>query len=358
MQKTKNKTKKRRFRSFGFGVGVLPTGAQNTIADVRGVRVGHATKIKGDDVRTGVTVIDPGVANLYHKKVPAAIAVGNGFGKLAGYTQVEELGTLEAPIALTNTLATGTVMRAIVDLVLKITPHISPIQTINAVVGETNDGLLNNVHSDVISKADVFRAYASRSSRVRLGSVGAGTGTKAFEWKGGIGSASRVCIVEGRRYVIGALVQTNYHGLLTVLGVPIWKFVGKGSRLSGKQLHDNGSCMIVLATDAPLTARQLKRIARRAFIGLGKTGSVMKHGSGDYTIAFTTSRTRLEGSGIAGKCLKDEKLDTFFEAAVDTVEESVYDALFLGETTVGRAGNTLKAFPVERVVQILKQYRT
>ncbi|MDE2079590.1 MAG: P1 family peptidase [Patescibacteria group bacterium] len=356
MMDNKKTISKKRFRSFGFATGVLPPGAKNTIADVPGVRVGHLAKIRGRDIRTGITIIDPGVAGMYEKKIPAAIAVGNGVGKLAGFTQVEELGTLEAPVALTNTLAVGPVMRGVVDLVVKISPKLSPLDTINAVVGETNDGFLNDIHRDVITKADVQRAWAARSANVRMGSVGAGTGTKAFAWKGGIGSASRMVTLRGKRYTLGALVQTNYRGLLTVLGVPVWEKIGGARPFRGSHLRDNGSCMIVYATDAPLTARQLKRIAARAFVGLARTGSVLSHGSGDYAIAFTTSRAGLEGSGSIGKCLPDEMLDVFFQAAAETAEESVYDALFLAETMRGREGNILEAIPVNAVVEIIRRY--
>jgi D-aminopeptidase len=348
----------KRFRSFGFSVGFLPAGPKNTIADVRGVLVGHATKIQGKDIRTGVTIVDPGVPDLYRKKIPAAVAVGNGAGKVAGFTQVEEFGTLEAPIALTNTLAVGPVTRGVVDIILSQNRGMRPYETVNVVVGEANDWIVNNVHNNSIVKSDVARAYRARSARVAMGNVGAGTGMRAFSWKGGIGSASRVIEVRKKKYTLGALVQTNYGGSLTMLGVQVGRMLdAQWSATPAEFMREQGSCVIVLAADAPLTSRQLKRIAARTFLALGKTGAVMAHGSGDYAIAFTTSRIGLEGSGAIGACLADETLNPFFEAAVEATEESVYDALFCAETMQGRAGNTLRALPVEEVVAILRGKR-
>lgn len=336
---------KKRFRAYGFKPGLLPTGPKNTIADVMGVRVGHLTRREGEDVQTGVTIIDPGVPNLFRNKLPAAIAVGNGFGKLTGVTQVEELGTLETPIALTNTLAVGPVMRGVVDLVITQTPDLGAAETINAVVGETNDGMLNAVHKNIIVSEDVAKAYQAASEDVGLGCVGAGTGTRAFSWKGGIGSASRIVNIAGKSFTLGVLVQTNFGGALTIMGVPVGRTLGKTDFDSFLPTGD-GSCMIVVATDAPVTDRQLKRIAKRALLGMVRAGSVMANGSGDYAIAFTTER--------AGS-LSDADLTPFFLAAVEATEESIYDALFLAETTTGH-GHTLEALPVDRVVELLKRY--
>ncbi len=344
---------KKRFRDYGFASGLLNTGPKNSIADVAGVRVGHATQIV-DDICTGVTIIDPGVEALYQKKLPAAIAVGNGMGKLAGVTQVEELGTLEAPIGLTNTLAVGSVMRGIIDIVLEENPDLAHYATVNAVVGEVNDGRLNNIHKDSISKDDVRAAYAARSTDFEIGNVGAGAGARAFSWKGGIGSASRVVTIKGERWTLGALVQTNYGGALTIMGVPVGATLGK-TDFNEFIPHGDGSCMIVFATDAPLSARQLKRIASRAFVGLARTGSVLANGSGDYAIAFSVNRAGVEGSGETGPSIIDEDLTPFFLAAAETVEESVYDALFTAETVVGKTGITLEALPVETVVAMLKE---
>ena len=343
----------KRFREYGFDPGLLDPGTNNSITDVEGVLVGHFTKKEGKNIRTGITLIDPGVDNLYGKKLPAAISVGNGFGKLAGITQVEELGTMEAPIALTNTLAVGPVMRGVVDHVIKTTDDLQPVETINAIVGETNDGMLNQIHLNSLSSDDVKKVSSTLSSKVEMGCVGAGTGTRCFSWKGGIGTASRKLTVDGKEYVLGALVQTNYGGNLTIMGVEIGKRLGKTDFDSFLPAGD-GSCMIVFATNAPLSARQLKRIASRAFIGLGRTGSVLANGSGDYAIAFSTNRSQIEGSEITDQGIKDKDLTQFFLAAAETTEESVYDALFAAETTTGRDGTTLEALPKDNVVEILK----
>lgn len=343
--------KNKRFRGLGFPVGFLPAGSRNSIADIKGVTVGHSTIIRGADVRTGVTVIDPGVADLFKKKIPGAIYVGNGYGKLTGITQVEELGTIEAPIVLTNTHAVGPVMRGIVDLVIKRTPGIKGLESVNAVVGEVNDGRLNAIHKDVVTKLDVLKAYASRSADFAIGSVGAGTGARAFSWKGGIGTASRVVLVEKKKYTLGTLVQTNYGGLLSILGVPIGKILGKDDfrevRAKQNKIPD-GSCMIVLATDAPFSAPQLKRIAKRAFFGIIRTGSIASHTSGDYVIAFSTNRSTNK--------LSDSELNSFFLAVADATEEAVYDALFAAETMKGRGCNALEALPKEEVIALLKKY--
>lgn len=345
---------KKRFRDYGFNPGLLTPGSRNSITDVAGLRIGHVTKNEGEETRTGLTLIDPGTEELFRKKLPAAIAVGNGFGKLAGYTQVEELGTLETPIALTNTLAVGPVVRGLVDLVLSETRDINATETINAVVGETNDGIVNRIHADVIQKEHVAQAWKNRSENVTLGCVGAGTGTRAFSWKGGIGTASRIIKINGATYTLGALVQTNYGGNLTIMGTEVGRQLGKTDFDQDLKAGD-GSCMIVFATDAPLTARQLKRIASRAFVGLARTGSVLANGSGDYAIAFSTNRSGLEGSGEPGTCLADKDLNLFFLAAAETVEESVYDALFTAESVSGRDGNLLEALPVEQVIDLLKK---
>lgn len=352
----KSKNQKKRFRDYGFKPGFLPIGRNNTITDVKGVLVGHTTKIKGQNIRTGVTVIDPGTNNLFRDKLPAAIAVGNGFGKLAGITQVEELGTIETPIALTNTLAIGPVMRGIVDIVIEETSDLLETETINAVVGETNDGLLNNIHKDIITKQDVWAAYQSCSNKTEIGNVGAGTGTRAFSWKGGIGTSSRIIKVSNKKYTVGVLVQTNFGGALNIMGVPIGRLLHKTDFDSFLNPSGDGSCMIVIATDAPFTSRQLKRIAKRSFVGLVRTGSVLSHGSGDYSITFSTNREGLESTGLTGKCINDQELTKFFLGAAEAVEESVYEALFAAETMQGRNKNILKALPIEKVIKILKRY--
>ena len=345
----------KRFRSYGFNPGSLKTGNLNKISDVSNISVGHLTKIEGDDIRTGITIIDPGTKNLFHEKLPASVYVGNGFGKSVGTTQIDELGTLETPIALTNTLAVGPVMQGLVELVLKRTKNIDPGITINAVVGETNDGIVNRIHKISITPDEVAVAFKNRTKDFELGSVGAGTGTCAFSYKGGIGSASRVIKVQEKKYTVGALLQTNFGGALTIMGVPVWKHLGKTDFAKFIKEQSDGSCMIILATDAPLSSRQLRRIAGRAMLGLGRTGSIMAHGSGDYAIAFSTNRSGVEGVG-SGKCLPDNELNPFFLAAVETVEESVYDSMFTSETLKGRDNNKLEKIPVEKVIKILKKH--
>jgi D-aminopeptidase len=295
--KKKNQKNQKRFRDYGFCPGFLKPGKRNSIADVAGITVGHASLMRGTDVRTGVTVIDPGIPDLFHKKIPAAFYAAKGTGKVAGSSQVEELGTLEAPVALTNTLAVGTVTRAMVDLVLA-NNKLEKIQTPNVFVGECNDGILNDVHKDSVTPKEVRAAYRDRVKDFALGNVGAGTGTRAFSWKGGIGTSSRCLTIGNKSYVIGALVQTNYGGALEVMGVPIGKIFKKTDYEGIVPPDTDGSCMMVLATDAPLTARQLGRLAKRAIMGLARTGTVMRTVSGDFVLAFSTSRVGLEGSGV------------------------------------------------------------
>ena len=345
---------KKRFFEYGFKVGFLKPGFLRSIADVKGVTVGHVTKIQGEDVRTGVTIINPGIKNLYNAKIPAAFYAGNGTGKMAGIAQIEELGTLEAPIALTNTLSVGCVMRGIVDLVLS-REKLKKIQTINAVVGECNDGILNDIHKNSISEEDVAAAYKNCKKDFEVGNVGAGCGTRCFSWKGGIGASSRLVSVLGKKYVLGSLVQTNYGGSLEILGVPVGKILSK-TDYEGIVPDTDGSCMIVLATDAPLTSRQLQRVAKRALMGLAKTGTIMRADSGDFVIIFTTSRNGIEGSGIVGQCLGDSELTGIFLAAAEATEEAVYDALFAAETMQGRDGNILEALPKKRIVELLSKY--
>lgn len=351
----RQKGTEKRLRDYGFAPGFLPAGERNRISDVLGVTVGHLTLREGDCVRTGVTVIDPGVANLFRDKLPAAVAVGNGFGKMAGTTQIDELGTMETPIALTNTLAVGPVLQGLVELVIRNTPKIPAGVTVNAVVGETCDGVLNDIHNIVIQPADVEKAWGNRTAGFELGSVGAGTGTCAFAWKGGIGSASRIVCVDRKDYTIGALLQTNFGGALTIMGVPVGALLGKTSFSRFLPSFGDGSCMMVVATDAPLSARQLGRIARRCPLGLARTGSVMGHGSGDYAIAFSTNRAGVEGTN-PGQCVPDSALNALFLATVEAVEESVYDSMFCAETVTGRDETTVEQIPVREVVEILGKH--
>lgn len=345
--------KKKRFFEYGFEVGFLSSGPLRSIADVHGVTVGHITKIAGSETRTGVTVIDPGVPDLFKKKIPAAFYAGNGTGKVVGTAQIEELGTLEAPIALTTTLSVGTVMQGMVNLIIS-KEELEKEQSINTFVGECNDGILNNIHKNSISENDVRLAYENRKKDFEVGSVGAGTGTRAFSWKGGVGTASRLVFLNGKKYAFGALVQTNYGGALEILGVPVGKLLSKTDYREVVPDTD-GSCMMILATDAPMTSRQLRRLAKRAFMGLAKTGTVMRTASGDFVLAFSSSRAGLEGSGVPGECLDDAALNGPFLAVAEAVEEAVYDAIFAAETMEGRDGNVLEAIPKEQVVKLLTE---
>lgn len=346
---------KKRFFEYGFSRSYLPSGKMNAISDVPGVTVGHLTKIRGKEVRTGVTIIDPGVPDLFKQKIPGAFYVANGAGKVAGITQVEEYGTIEAPISLTNTLAVGAVTRGIVDIVIGQNKNLKPTDSVNAVVGEVNDGYLNNIHLDTIQPADVKKAHESRSEKVEIGNVGAGTGTRCFAWKGGIGTASRIVRINGTKYTVGVLTQTNFGGSLELLGVPFGKLFGKCDFTFERALPD-GSCVMVVATDAPLSARQLKRIAKRAPIGMTKTGSVMATYSGDYVVAFSVNRFGIEGTISPSPLLSDADLNNFFLATVEATEESIYDALFAAETMVGRDNNRREAFPIPKALPILNNF--
>lgn len=344
-----------RFYKYGLKVGLLPSGKKRSITDVAGIKVGHTTKIYGEDVRTGVTIVDPGILNLFRKKIPAAIYVANGYGKISGISQVEELGTLEAVIGLTSSRYVGEVMQGIGNITAQETKDLGPLDSINVVVADINDGRVNNIHKKSISEDDVLQAYDSRSTDFSIGNVGGGTGARAFSWKGGIGTASRIIKVGNKKYTLGILSQTNYGGSLTMLGVPVGEILGKNDFSNFLPSKPDGSCIIILATDAPLTARQLKRIAKRAIFGLVRTGAIVANTSGDYVIAFTTNRTGVEGSGITGKCLDDSNLNPFFLAAIEATEESIYDALFAAETIEGRDSTVLEAIPKDKVIEILKK---
>jgi len=318
-----------RAREAGIVVGVLPTGPLNAITDVAGVRVGHTTLIRGDNVRTGVTAILPHAGNLFQQKVPGAVFVGNGFGKLIGSTQVEELGEIETPILLTSTLNVWRVADTLVDWMLAL-PGNENVRSINPVVGETNDGYLNDIRSRPVGREEVFQALnTARDGPVEEGAVGAGTGTVAFGYKGGIGTSSRR-LPAG--YTVGVLVQSNYGGHLRVNGIPFAAAAGDGK----------GSCMIVIATDAPLDSRNLKRLGMRAMLGLGRTGSTGENGSGDYAVAFSTTRDK--------PLLTNEQASPLFGAVIEATEEAVLNSLFKAETTTGN-GKTVRALPLERFLK-------
>ena len=356
-----------RIRDLGVRPGVLPPGKWNAITDVAGVRVGHRTIVEGESIRTGVTAILPHGGNLFQKKVPAAVFVGNGFGKAAGFLQVKELGNLETPIVLTNTLAVGTAVEAVAGWTLA-QPGNEAVRSVNAVVGETNDGYLNDIRARRVAGRDVVAAIeaaiAAPSGPVAEGSVGAGTGTAALGWKGGIGTASRVLPEKHGGYTVGALVQSNFGGILTIDGARVGEILGRYDfretvEPPGRGTGGDGSCMIVLATDAPLSARNLERVARRAVLGLARTGSYMGNGSGDFVIAFSTRNPVDYAPGKPVRQveeLENDFVSPLFLAAVEAVEEAVYNSL-LKATTVTGNGHTLEAIPIDRLKEIFTTNR-
>ena len=331
-----------RGRDLGIAPGELATGPLNAITDVAGVRVGHATVIDGSSVRTGVTAVLPHGGNLFAEKVRAALAVGNAFGKLIGATQLTELGELETPLLLTGTLSSFRVADALVGYILGL-PGNESVQSVNPVVGETNDGYLSDGRLRPINEEHVRAAVDGASTgAVAEGCVGAGAGTICFGWKGGIGTASRIVEAANGRPTVGVLVQTNFGGSLRILGVP----VGKDLRPPPREEAGDGSCMIVVATDAPLDARQLERLGRRAVFALSRVGSGYSHGSGDYAIAFST-RLVSDNALIA-----DQTLTPLFAGALEATEEAVLNSLFAATTTAGRDGRRAEAIPIDRVVDL------
>jgi D-aminopeptidase len=340
--------------------GVLAPGPENAITDVGGVRVGHRTIVEGESIRTGVTAVVPHAGSLFRQKVPAAVHVGNGFGKAAGFLQVRELGNLETPIILTNTLAVGTAIDAVVGWTLA-QPGNEGVRSVNAVVGETNDGwVLNDIRARRVRTEDVVSAIESaKAGPVPEGSVGAGTGTVAFGWKGGIGTSSRRLPATLGGWTVGALVQTNFGGLLTIDGVRVGERLGRFSfreELAGGRGPGDGSCMIVLATDAPLSSRNLERVAKRAMLGLARTGSFVGNGSGDFVIAFSTRNPVLHDPAERLRRveeLENDAMDPLFLAAVESVEEAVYNSLTRATTVTGAGGRTVEAIPIDRLRELL-----
>jgi D-aminopeptidase len=354
-----------RARDVGLVVGIFPTGELNTITDVAGVKVGHSTIIEGDDIRTGVTAIIPGPGNLYTHPIPAWIHVGNGYGKLIGETQVREFGEIETPILLTCTLCVWSAANGLKEWVYE-QPGMGE-HTVNPVVGETNDSRVNNMWADPVQREHVFDALASASAGpVEEGSVGAGTGTQAFGWKGGIGTSSRVLPGSLGGYTVGVLVQTNYGGVLTMNGAPVGRELGAYSYIRDLDVADtgdnqeDGSIMMVVATDAPLNARGLDRIAMRAMMGLARTGSFASNGSGDYVIAFSTHpgvrRPRESDAPVATPSLANASMSPLFAATAEATEEAIYNAI-LKATTVTSSRGTLEALAVEDILRILEKYK-
>ena len=349
-----------RLRDLGVSIGVLPTGKWNAITDVEGVRVGHRTIIEGDSIRTGVTAILPHEGDVFRRKVPAGVSIGNGFGKAAGLLQVRELGNLETPIVLTNTLAVAPAMEALVSWTLA-RPGNGDVRSVNAVVGETNDGRLNDIRARRVTVRDVTAAIeAAASGPVPEGSVGAGTGTVAFGWKGGIGTSSRVLPERLGGWTVGALVQSNFGGLLDVDGVRVGELLGQYSfrkEIEGlAEEPEGGSCMVVIATNAPLSSRNLERLARRGLLGLARTGSFLDNGSGDFVIAFST-KNLVEHEGTARTMTVEEVRNDFvgplFLAAVETVEEAVVNSLTRATTVTGFRGRRVEALPIDRLKEVL-----
>jgi D-aminopeptidase len=354
-----------RARDLGVVVGVFPAGPLNAITDVRGVRVGHVTLFEGDNVRTGVTAIVPHDGNVFQDKVAGAVFVGNAFGKLAGSTQVEELGTIETPILLTNTLGVPAAMEGAVAFTLAQEGN-GRVQSVNALVGETNDGGLNDIRGRHVSREHALGAIRSATGGVvEEGSVGAGTGTRCFGWKGGIGTASRVLPTRYGGYTLGVLVQTNFGGVLSVAGAPVGRELGRMPFTTAVEqggpglMSTDGSCLIVAATDAPVDARDLRRIAARAVFALARTGSSYSNGSGDYAVAFSTSpemRTRFgESAPRARSILPPDGVSPLFQAVLEATEEAVYNSLFRATTVTSRFG-TAEAIPIDRVREVLQRY--
>jgi D-aminopeptidase len=347
-----------RARELGVVPGVFRPGPLDAITDVPGVRVGHVTLIEGDRIRTGLTAIVPHGGNVFQEKVPAGVFVGNGFGKLAGSTQVDELGVVETPIVLTNTLAVGAAVQGVVAEVLS-WPGNEDVRSVNAVVGETNDGALNDIRALRVRPEDAREAIRrAATGPVAEGSVGAGTGTRAFGWKGGIGTASRSVPYRGGDFVLGALVQANFGGHLTMDGVPVGRELGRPSP-APRGDDGGGSCLIVVATNAPLSTRDLERLAARAVFALARTGSSFDQGSGDYAIAFSTApEVRVRHGETAPRVvtlLPADAVSPLFQAVLETVEEAVYNALLRASTTTGN-GQTVEAIPIERLREILRRH--
>jgi D-aminopeptidase len=355
-----------RSSDLGLRVGILAAGPLDAITDVAGVEVGHTTIIHGDDIRTGVTAILPHPGNLFREKVPGAVFVGNAFGKLAGSTQVNELGEIETPILLTSTLSVPRVADALIDYMLGL-PENRDVESINPLVGETNDGYLSDIRGRHITPEDVFAAIKNaKDGPVEEGSVGAGTGTVAFGFKGGIGTSSRRLPAKLGGYTVGVLVQTNFGGILTIAGAPVGRELGRYYLREELQLEGsatdrgNGSVMIVVATDAPVDARNLKRMAARSMLGLGRTGAAGLNGSGDYVIAFSTAqqvriRSEQKASLRDVELLTNDAMSPLFLAVIEATEEAVYNSLFRATTTTGR-GHTVEALPIEKTIEILKRY--
>lgn len=356
-----NLSAQKRLRDYGVKIGVMKTGTLNAITDVKGVKVGHTTIQQGDTINTGVTAIIPAEGNLFQSKVPAAIYIGNGFGKLMGISQVKELGNIETPIILTNTLSIATAADAIIDYSVSQKEN-QNLRSVNAIVGETNDSYLNDIVGRHVKKQHVLKAIENATNgAVTEGNVGAGTGTVCFGFKGGIGTASRVLPKASGGYTVGVLVQTNFGGVLQIDGVPVG--VALNQYFLNNQLNDpaDGSCMIVVITDAPVTSRNLERIAKRAMMGLAKTGGIASNGSGDYVIAISNA----EGLRVAHDSkeklqtvqeLRNDEVSPLFLATIEATEEAILNSLFAAKTLKGKNG-TIQALPIDKTIGLLREYK-
>ncbi len=353
---------KKRPIDFKIKIGILEAGKNDAITDVPGVKVGHFTLSQGDSINTGATAIIPHPDNIFQNKVPAGIFIGNGYGKLTGYPQVEELGNIETPIILTNTLSVPTAVDAIIDYTFNFSANKS-IKSVNAIVGETNDGGLNDIRKRYLTKEQMFLSILNADTGiVNEGNVGAGTGTSCLGFKGGIGTASRIIPKSRGGYTIGVLVQTNFGGILQINGVPIGLELGKHkfNRIEDEYRED-GSCMIVIMTDAPLDSRNLKRLASRSMYGIARTGGISSNSSGDFAIAVSTAQNlRIPYSTDSMyndfKVLKNESLDILFEAVIEATEEAIINSLFAAETVTGNDNVTVESIPIDKTLEILRKY--
>lgn len=349
-----------RMREFGIETGTLKPGQLNAITDVPGIKVGHVTLIIGENIRTGVTAILPHEGNIFQEKVPAAVYVGNAYGKLMGSTQIEELGNMETPIILTNTLSVPTAADALIDYILSL-PGNERVSSVNPVVGETNDGWLNDIRGRHVKKEHVLEAInKAQSGPVEEGAVGAGTGTICFGYKGGIGTSSRKLPDSRGGYTIGVLVQTNHGGVLQINGFPV------GIRLGRRHIEDSpedstsGSCMVIVATDAPLDSRNLKRLAKRALLGIARTGGFYSNSSGDYAIAFSTAPglrilQNLPSPTQKIEILQNSRMSPLFMAAAEAAEEAILNSLFKAQPMQGRDGHKVEALPLDKLKKIMEE---
>lgn len=346
-------------REHGFPIGIFETGTNNAITDVPGVTVGQVTCVEGDSIRTGVTAIIPHQGNIFKKKVPAAIYAGNGFGKLAGSTQVHELGNIETPIVLTNTLNVAAGIDGLITYTLR-QPGNENVRSVNAVVGETNDGGLNKIQQRYVTPEIVLQALENaKGGKVEQGCVGAGTGTVAFNFKGGIGTSSRVLPKSLGGYTIGVIVQSNYGGILEIDGVQVGQKLGVFSYKNHipQSKSADGSCMMVVITDAPIDARNLERVAKRAMMGLAKTGGIASNGSGDYVIALSVAPENLIESGKklhTQTLLDNDEMSPIFAATIEATAEALWNSMFMAKTTKGYKGTVVEALPVDEVLKMLK----